>query len=182
MTDISIHLNALSGRLTQLGRPVVGILEPGTPDEGVRAVLGEAPDEVREWFGWCGGTSHAVGQTIDQASFIPGYVFPSMREALDVKAEAGNPPSGFLDWIPVLLSGGYDFYAAAWDGNGNTYVLGVLLGEPVEVEYESLGEMVSVFTAAIDRRAFFVDEIGEFSMDPVLFDEVYQSTTGRSLG
>jgi hypothetical protein len=182
MSPVHALLDQLRERLSTLRIPAVDLLVPGLPESEVRARLAGAPDNVIEWFTWCDGTERRPRQTIDEASFIPGYIFPSLNEAIEVKETPIELPEGYADWIPVLVTGGFDFYAAAWRKDEEAQVFGVLLGEPVELEYDNVEAMVQTFSAAIDSSAFFIDERGEFSMDPDGFDRVYEQVNGRPLG
>ncbi|WP_434446822.1 hypothetical protein [Lentzea sp. E54] len=109
------RLNGLVEHLRVLGRPVVGLLRQGTTP----ADLDEAriqPQDVWDWFGWWNGVLEVAGKSQDEISVIPGYWPVSLAEALRMKPSYQEDSELGDTWIPLLVSGGGDIYAAVWKG------------------------------------------------------------------
>lgn len=75
--------------------------------------------------------------------------------------------------MPLLGNPGGDLYAAIWVPGAEAKVVGVLIGEPSEVEFSSIEQMVVVFNRCFESGAYFVNEHGRFAMAPDLYEEVY---------
>lgn len=179
MTAVTELLDAVQAQLTRLDRPAADDLErPGHPAERLREVLGAVPEEVTDWFSWCNGTRRRAGQTVGDAAFIPGYIFPSVEEAQDVRRLGNTDLDELGQWVPILLSASTDLYAAVWHGDEFIGVVGVLEGAETEVEFLSIEEMLRVQLTAYTDGAHFVDE-GELEVDDDLLDDVYRRITGR---
>jgi hypothetical protein len=179
MTAVTELLDSIQGELSRLDRPVVADLErPGLPADELRQLLGDVPEEVADWFSWCNGTRRHSGQTVGDAAFIPGYIFPSAEEVREVR-QLGLPDLDALgEWIPVLLSASSDLYAAVWKKDEFVGVAGVLEGADTEIEFLTLEEMLRVQLAAYTGGAYFLEE-GQLEVDDDLLDGVYRQITGR---
>lgn len=179
MTAVTELLDSIQGELSRLGRPVVADLErPGLPADELRQLLGDVPEEVSDWFSWCNGTRRRSGQTVGDAAFIPGYIFPSAEEARDVR-RLGNPDLDTLgDWAPILLSASSDQYAAVWKAGDFIGVAGVLEGADTEIEFLTIEEMLRVQLAAYTSGAYFPAE-REIEIEDDLLDGIYRQITGR---
>ncbi|TLS45075.1 hypothetical protein FE633_16635 [Streptomyces montanus] len=179
MTAVTQLLDDIQERLTLLRRPVVADLErPGLPEDELRRMLGDVPDEVRDWFSWCNGTRRRAGQTVGDAAFIPGYIFPSASEARGVRRPGHRDLDAMGEWLPILLSASSDLYAAVWKGSAFVGVAGVLQGAETEIEFLTVEEMLRVQLAAFGSGAYFLDE-GELEVDDDLLDDAYRQVTGR---
>lgn len=170
---LSAELDRLVEHLTTLNRPVVGWLLPGVDAHHVSSALGfPVPPSVAQWFGWCNGVAESPGQLQDDVNVVPGYNPVSVEEAVRMMPDyAGDPLLG-SHWVPLLRSGGGDIYAATWSADKEAAVAGVLIGEPTEVEFTGIEQMVSVFNQSFAQRAYYVEQ-GRLTMDPELYDEVY---------
>lgn len=171
---LSRELEALVARLTELGRPVVPWLVPGVDVGQVEPVAGgQPPAEVIDWFKWCNGVELREGQVQDDINVIPGYSPLSLREASEIIDEYSDDPVLGSSWIPLLGGPGGDVYAAVWTAGKPARVAGVLVGEPTEIEFSSIEQMVAVFNECYRRGAFYVDGERRLAMNPALYEEVY---------
>lgn len=93
-------------------------------------------------------------------------------------AHAGDPVLG-NNWVPILASGSCDLYAAVWRPDAEAVVAGVPLGEPTEIEFSSVEQMVHLFNRCFEDGAYSVDSQGMFSMSPDRYDEVYERVVGQ---
>ncbi|MET8454534.1 hypothetical protein [Streptomyces sp. NPDC005209] len=179
MTAVTELLDEVQEQLARLGRPVVDDLErPGHPEDRVRQLVGTVPPAVSDWFAWCNGTRRRAGQTVGDAAFVPGYIFPSVEEARDVHSLGNSDLDEMGQWLPILLSASADLYAAVWKGDEFIGVAGVLEGADTEVEFLTIEEMLRVQLAAYTSGAYFVEE-GELEVDDDLLDDAYRRITGR---
>ncbi|GAA1765834.1 hypothetical protein [Luedemannella helvata] len=170
----SIYLEVFQNALASLGRPVVAVLAPGVPEADVYAALGdETPDAVVEWFTWCNGVLDRPGQRNDDVALIPGYAPVSIVDAVALRAKYVGDGVLAPTWIPLLAGPSGDLFAAVWSHKANASVAGVLIGEPTEIEFDNIRQMVDFFIACIERGAFFVNEQQMWSVDPDLYDAVY---------
>lgn len=170
----AVYLEEFQSWLASLHRPVVSVLVPGVEPADVRAALGvNVPQAVVEWFGWCNGVAHRSGQTNDDVAVIPGYSPVSLDEAVRLRPTYDGDPLLSPNWVPLLASAGGDLYAAVWSVGSEASVAGTLVGEPTVIEFTSIQQMVSVFSACFARSAFYVDDRQHFAINPDLYDEVY---------
>ena len=176
---LASELAELVEQLSRMGRGVVTLLRPGAQAAEVEAAFGRpVPDSVADWFSWCNGVTARAGQIQDDVNIIPGYNLVSVNEAVAmIPTYSGDDVLGF-NWIPLLRSGGGDIYAAVWDSARVARVAGVIVGEPTEIEFSSIEQMVSVFNECFRNGAFYIDPQGMFSMDPELYDETYARILG----
>jgi len=61
------------------------------------------------------------------------------------------------NWVPLLDSPGGDIYAAVWNGSEDADVAAVLAGEPTEIEFSRILDMLKYFNACYQRGAFYLD-------------------------
>jgi hypothetical protein len=161
-------LEALWDHLATIGRPVVAARVPGPALEDVKGAFGDpVPDVVAQWFNWSNGVADAPGQTQDDASVIPGYWLLSINEAKAIM-------SGYIDdeaalgarWIPLLSSGGGDFYALVFDESLRELgVFTVMSGGDTEISFRSIEGMVDGFLELYRTGVFFVDDDGTLEAD-----------------
>lgn len=177
---LTTELQQLVANLVQLNRPAVALLLPGVDEGRISMALGTSPPvSVAEWFGWCNGVASRPGQIQDDVNIIPGYNPLSIDEAVHMMADYSSDPVLGQYWIPLLGSAGGDIYAAVWNAGEDAKVAGVLVGEPTEVEFSSIEQMVSVFNGCYRDRAFFLDQIGRLAIDPARYEEVYTRVIGE---
>lgn len=177
---LDAELGRLRGHLEHLHRPVVSWMVPGVDAEHVSSALGEAvPDSVAQWFRWCDGVAVVQGQTQDQVNVIPGYSPLSLQEGVRMMPSYAGDEALGDHWVPLLGSGGGDLYAAVWTPGEEAVVAGVLLGEPTEIEFSTIEQMVAVFNECFDTGAFSVDSQGMLTMSPDLYDQVYARMVGE---
>jgi len=175
MDAVRVGLDSVRAELAALGRPVVGLLEPGLDADTVRAALGEdVPPQLVSWFGWAGGTREEPEQLVDEASFIPGYVFVSLAEALEFREEVELEQPDDVRWLPLLVSPAADFYAAVWDGT-EIQVASFVQGAEEPMIYETVPLLLRTITESFRTGAFDVDDDGYFDMHPELCDRVYEA-------
>ncbi|MEU1365593.1 hypothetical protein ABZ454_05595 [Streptomyces sp. NPDC005803] len=177
---LDAELERLSGHLQALDRPVVAWMVPGVDAGRVASVLGgPIPDSVARWFHWCNGVADAPGQVQDDVNVIPGYTPLSLEEAARMRsAYAGDSVLGD-HWVPLLGSGGGDIYAAVWNLGKEAVIAGVLIGEPTEIEFSTVEQMVNLFNRCFEEGAYFVNSEGMFCMSPEKYDEVYERVVGQ---
>ncbi|MBO0830735.1 MAG: hypothetical protein J2P28_00110 [Actinobacteria bacterium] len=177
---LTTELERLVEHLRALARPVVPLLLPGvTADEVAAMIAGPVPDSVLVWFGWCNGVAGAPRQLQDDVNVIPGYNPLSVSEAVSIKSDYSSDPVLGRHWMPLLGSAGGDIYAAVWTPGQDARIAGVLIGEPTEIEFASIEQMVSVFNECYQVGAFHVDGQGRLAMDSARYDQVYEQITGQ---
>ena len=168
-------LEQFVAHLGRLNRPAVWWLRPGVPADRLPAGV---PDSVAQWFGWADGVEGFSGQRFDDAAVIPGYTLVSVEEAARLMpAYAGDPVLG-EHWLPLLTTAGADLYAAVWQPGEEARVAGVMAGEPTEIEFASIDQMVDFFIACFDTGAFSVDDLNRLIADPARYDELYAEIAG----
>lgn len=173
---ITEGLDGVRRELDRLDRKVVHLFEPGLPPEAVRARLDAAPDELIAWFGWADGTHAEEDQTVDDASFIPGYVLVSLDEALEFRDAVEVEADGDTYWLPLLVSPAGDFYAVAWTAHeGIVQVWSYVDGAPDQTEYPDMERMLRTFVESYRTGAFEVDDEGYLDMHPELAERVYEA-------
>ncbi|WP_436771758.1 hypothetical protein [Yinghuangia sp. YIM S09857] len=178
MATVTEGLEGVRRELDRLERKVVRLFEPGLAPEAVRAKLDGAPEELVAWFGWADGTRAEEDQTVDDASFIPGYVLVSLDEALEFRDEVEVESDGDEEWLPLLVSPAGDFYAVAWTADeGIVQVWSYVDGAPVQTDYPDMERMLRTFVESFRTGAFEVDEEGYLDMHPELADRVYEAVT-----
>ena len=174
------ELERLVGHLGVMNRTVASLFLPGIDADRVSAVLGEGvPASVAQWFGWCNGVTGHQGQLQDDVNLIPGYNPLSIEEAVRVKGDYSGDSVLGKSWVPLLGGAGGDLYAAVWSPGTEAVVAGVLIGEPTEVEFTSIEQMVAVFNGCFQGAAYFVNEQGYLVMDPDRYDEIYAQVAGQ---
>lgn len=173
------ELRSLVDHLRALRRPVVNLMRQGVHASALEDSVGEnVPPSVAVWFGWCNGVAGHPGQIQDDASIIPGYNPLSIEEAVAVKTEYEGDPILGRHWIPLLGSAGGDIYAAVWDPGRDARIAGVLTGEPTEIEFSSIEQMVAVFNECYAEGAFFLDGRGMLAMHPEGYGRIYATMAG----
>lgn len=181
MATVTEGLDAVRHELERLGRSVVELFEPGLAPEQVRERLDGAPDELVEWFGWADGTRAEEDQTVDEASFIPGYVLISLAEALEFRDEVEVESDGDEEWLPLLVSPAGDFYAVAWTSHeGVVQVWSYVEGADGQADYPDLARMLRTFVESYRTGAFEVDDEGYLDMHPELADRVYEAINKKA--
>lgn len=169
------RLTELVAIVRDLDRPVARLLLPGLSRPEVEAFLGPSvPDEVVTWFGWCNGVRSEPGQLQDDVNLIPGYNPLSLAEAAEARTYYEGDPVLGPQWIPLLGGPSGDLKAAVWEDGGPLRIAGVLIGEPTEIEYESVEQMVDYHIRCYRAGAFSVDDEGYLTMDPDRCDEIYE--------
>jgi hypothetical protein len=152
-------LDRLWGEVRLLGRPVVDARNPGIDAAEVRRVLGsDVPNDVIEWFRYGDGVAYVDGQTQDDAALVPGYYPLSLAEAVEIRSNYGGDLGSW--WLPLLSTGGGDFYAAAADSMGNLTVRSVMNGGVERRAYMGIEEMVAAFVRMYREGVFFVRSDG----------------------
>ncbi|WP_028648595.1 hypothetical protein [Nocardiopsis sp. CNT312] len=179
---LSHELRLLVDVLSELRLPVRGWFVPGSSPHRVRELLGsDVPEEVVDWFGWCGGIEFHPGQTQEDADVVPGYSLIGLQDAVETYKAIeglyeGDPVLG-ASWVPILQGRGADFYAVVWGESEGCRVACVVQSEPVEIEFPSLEGMISFFNECYRRTVFFVDESGwvheDFDRYEQLYDEFF---------
>ncbi|MFI6262924.1 hypothetical protein [Micromonospora sp. NPDC051006] len=173
-------LEALWGHLATIGRPVVVARIPGPGLEDVKSALGEPiPDMVAQWFNWSNGVADTPGQTQDDASVMPGYWPLSIAEAKSIMSDYIDDEAALGDhWVPLLGSGGGDFYAAVFDESLHEVgVFTVMSGGETEISFRSVEEMVDGFLELYQTGVFYVDDDGTLEADDDRWVE-YESRVG----
>ena len=176
---LGTELATFHAHLQALNRPVASLLLPGIGSDRVGEVYGSSvPDSVEQWFAWANGVAGRAGQIQDEVNVIPGYNPLSIDEAVRLARDYSGDSTLGENWMPLLGSAGGDFYAAVWALGEEAVVAGVLIGEPTEVEFSSIEQMVGVFNKCFDGGAYFVDEQGRLAMSPERYDEIYDEAVG----
>ncbi|WP_175411997.1 hypothetical protein [Streptomyces sp. TRM64462] len=147
----------------RLNRPVVRFRAPGVSASEVEAAFGDpVPEDVYTWFRWSNGVEYHPGQVQDDAALVPGYEPLSLREARAVRDSqpSGDPVLGEF-YVPLLATGGGDFYAAVYDRSlRSPKVAHVMIGSGCEFVYESIEGMVNTFCDFYRTGVFFVSDEG----------------------
>ncbi|MFC8825150.1 hypothetical protein ACFT9I_07300 [Streptomyces sp. NPDC057137] len=151
-----------------LNRPVVESRVPGVSASEVEAVIqGPVPEDIAIWFGWSNGVEYRSGQVQDDAALVPGYEPLSLREAMGVREsyEIGDPVLGDF-FMPLLATGGGDFYAAVYDASlRSPRVAHAMIGGESGFVYESIEAMVNGFCDFYRTGVFFVSDQGTLEAD-----------------
>ncbi|MGW1759205.1 hypothetical protein [Streptomyces mirabilis] len=114
----------------------------------------------------------------DDVNAIRGYNPLSIEEgARMMAAYTGDSVLG-AHWVPLLGSAGGALYAAVWVPGEEPVIAGVLIGEPTEVEYSTIEQMVMFFNQCFDSGTFLVDGEGRLVMSPDQYDEIYARVVG----
>lgn len=175
---LATELEQLVAHLRQLDRPVVPLLRPGVAADRVTSTFGApVPASVAEWFSWCNGVAGQAGQVQDEVNVIPGYNPLSIDEAVQMMGDYSGDPVLGQNWMPLLGSAGGDIYAAVWASGQDARVAGVLIGEPTEIEFSSVEQMVAVFNECYRQGAFYLDSQGRLAMDSGRYETVYEQIT-----
>jgi hypothetical protein len=159
----------------RLNRPVVGSRAPGVTASEVEAAFGASvPEDVVTWFGYSNGVEYHPDQIQDDAALVPGYEPLSLSEAKAVRDShpIGDPVFGEF-FIPLLATGGGDFYAAVYDPSLRTPKVGhVMIGGESGLVYESMESMVNTFCEFYRTGIFFVSDEGILEADDDRWVEV----------
>lgn len=178
MATVTEGLDGVRRELDRLERKVVQLFEPGLAPDQIRSRLNSAPDELIAWFGWADGTKAEEEQTVDEASFIPGYVLVSLAEAVEFRDEVEVETDEDTQWLPLLVSPAGDFYAVAWTAHeGVVQVWSYVDGAEDQADYPDLERMLRTFVESYRTGAFEVDDEGFLDMHPELADRVYEAVT-----
>lgn len=152
----------------RLNRPVVGFRAPGVSASDVEAVFGgPVPEDIIAWFGWSNGVGYHPGQIQDDAALVPGYEPLSLREARGVRDsyQIDDPVLGEF-FIPLLATGGGDFYAAVYTASlRSPRVAHVMIGGETGIVYESIENMANAFCDFYRTGVFFVSDQGTLEAD-----------------
>jgi hypothetical protein len=162
-----------TAHLIRLGRPAVAHLLPGATLFDVHRILGEqVPAEVAEWFATWNGIADVPGHVIDDICVIPGY-WPVRLDEVPAwrHTHAGDPALGD-HWVPLLVGGGADMYAAVWTPDTRPYVVDVLVGEPTEIAFGSIAAFVEYVVTCFELGAFRVGDDGWFAEEPELCERI----------
>lgn len=171
---LSSEIESLIENLAALGRPVVDWLLPGSSSARISQILGpDIPSEMETWFSWCDGAEVHDGQTVEDVYIIPGYHPLSLSEAVEIKHFYGDDPVLGHHWIPFLGGDGGDFHAAVWGVERKAVVAGVVIGEPTEIEFTSLGKLMSFFNECYRREFITVDSQVQMAVDLDSSEDLY---------
>lgn len=154
-------IRELWSELERLDRPIVGQRSPGVDTATLeRAFDSGVPADVAAWFAMCNGVAHHPGQAQDDAALIPGYEPLSIEEAAAMKTDYGDSfPILGHHWIPLLASGGADFYAAVFDAETpHPKVVSVMPEVKPRLAFHSIEQMVRTFTRCYREGVFFFNE------------------------
>ncbi|MEV8284333.1 hypothetical protein [Streptomyces niveus] len=157
-----------------LGRPVVAHRNPGAPVELLECAFNPpVPSDIAAWFAWSNGVSYHPDQTQDDAALIPGYEPLSVAESRAIRADFPGCAVLGAHWIPLLASGGGDFYAAVYiPGEASSRVASVMIGENSRMAFKSIDQMVSIFVACYREGIFFVDNFEILQADDARWIEL----------
>jgi hypothetical protein len=171
------ELAQLEVNLRELKRKVVSTLLPGAAPETVSHRLGvDVPASVIEWFSWCNGVAVREGQIQDDVNVIPGYNPISLDEAVAMRALYADDAALRPRCAPLLRTASGDAYVAVWNPGEEAVVAGVLAGEPTDIEYTSIDQMMGYFNACFREGIFFVNGRGYLDMSADAYDELYART------
>lgn len=112
---------------------------------------------------------------------IPGYWPLSIAEAKSTGIDYIDDDAVLGDhWVPLLGSGGGDFYAAAFDDSlREVGVFSVMSGGDVGIAFRSVEEMVDGFLELYQTGVFFVDGDGTLEADDERWAE-FESRVGEA--
>lgn len=179
---LSTELEQLVSYLGSLGRCVVDLLLPGVDEAAVRDAFGEnVPPSVVGWFGWCNGVETARGQIQDEISIIPGRYPLSLTEALEYIDDYSEIFVSPGRWVPLLADGAGDLYAAVWAvGEQDAKIVDTVSEDSDNVAFASVSEMVAYFNRCYQLGAYFVDDSGMLSLNPLLAADLLPPPDGQS--
>lgn len=164
----------LCARLAQRHMAVLQDLLPGLSRAELEGSFGApVPTSIAEWFEACGGVRVRHGQTVSDVWVVPGYYPLTLIESMDLVHAWRTEVPGGCSFLPFLGASNGDAYALAWTtGDDVVGVLGLLVGENVEIEYPEVEDLLDVLVRAFDVGAFFVNSDGVLDMDAERFDEL----------
>ncbi len=146
-------------------------------------MLGAAvPEDIVTWFGWSNGVEYHPDQVQDDAALVPGYEPLSLVEAKGMR-DSVQPPDPVLGklFVPLLATGGGDFYAAVYDESlRSPKIAHLMVGGESQIVYKSLEDMVDTFCEFYRTGVFFVSEEGILEADDDRWVDV-ESETGADL-
>ncbi|MFB8773570.1 hypothetical protein [Streptomyces broussonetiae] len=109
----------------------------------------------------------------DDANLIPGYEPLSVDQALEIRRDRVEQDEILGSyWVPLLASGGGDFYAAVYNHPLGSYVVDAMAEFEPRAAYRSVEQMAIAFRVSYERGAFFVDGDGMLDMEVELCDRI----------
>ncbi len=176
--DLSASLASIEAALQRLGRhALLRSLQAGLSAESVRSSLSAvglvSASELEALYVWRNGTSTAVGLTLDDIHFFPGFYLLSIEDAIaNYRAFVTDSRWG-PGWLPIFANGGGDFYVLDLGSISTRPVRHFRIEESEHpVEFTSLGAMLATLAAAFEQGIFFVDPNGCLEMDDLVFGEL----------
>jgi len=165
-------LERILSSLTQLGRPVASLFQPGLQDAEIDRLSAGLPfelsEELRAFYRWRNGTRIAVDHLLEDLWVFPGFYLPSLEESIELYREQENQPEWQEGSFPLFADSAGDFYVVSCEADPIDAgpVIGWSHGEPEQdVEYPSLTSMMETLAACFAQNVFFVDGAGNFDMD-----------------
>jgi hypothetical protein len=149
-------------------RPVSSQRALGLDPAEIERVLGRrVPADIVDWFLSCNGVEFRPGQIQDDAALIPGYEPISLHDAISIRDTLGDVDPILGEWwIPLLATGGGDFYAAVFEERlDQVFIASVMNGGVSRKAYHSIEEMVVSFCDLYRRGVFFVNDEGILDAD-----------------
>jgi hypothetical protein len=178
--SLTERLDDLEWWLRVLDRPVVDLLVPGLPADGL-ARYGPLPPTVVEWFAWHDGVTRTPGVDDRDLEVFPGYVPLALAEAVGMRPRYADDPvlSVGDGWLPLLASSSGDLLAAVWRGAFEPRVAAVRSGDPTRIEFPDVATMIEFFVECFRRGGCTVGPNGALTADEAIYDELYADLTSR---
>lgn len=186
MATIHDILDVILSQMDALGRPISSRLQSGLDINRIVELTKAAglavPRSVCDLYSWRNGTKPHPGDSLDDLSFLPGYYFMPLEEAI-ASHQAGNealdtvkkdslpddPEPDFwrVEWLPLFGNNCGEYYIIECKKNkaDDGPIQKVQQGFEPAICYKGLLAMLRTIEACYQTGAFFVDESGCLDID-----------------
>jgi cell wall assembly regulator SMI1 len=136
-------------------------LSPEYVEAAIQDLGLQMPDDLRDLYSYCDGTSTFEGDVLGEIQFFPGFYWMSLEDAL-ISYRAVSKSEGWnRAWLPIFANGGGDFYAVVCENTSPYFgeVVGFVLGEPDQmVEFRTVTSLFETIDRSFSHGAFFVSD------------------------